>query len=106
MRPCRDYATANVSREGRAWTLLAIHVTAVQQIAGFWLLPIRVQEGRSASAAQETRARRHPDEKLHAEAAGENRIYIYRVGCRPVWMTTVWCRRHRQSAYRRTELDQ
>jgi len=65
-----------VSREGRAWTLLAIHVTAVQQIAGFWLLPIRVQEGRSASAAQETRARRHPDEKLHAEAAGENRIYI------------------------------
>ena len=76
MRPCRDYATANVSREGRAWTLLAIHVTAVQQIAGFWLLPIRVQEGRGASAAQETRARRHPDEKLHAEAAGENRIYI------------------------------
>ena len=59
-----------------------------QQIAGFWLLPIRVQEGRSSSAAQETRARHQPDEKLQAcvesaipvEAAGEN----CRVGCRPL----------------------
>ena len=62
-----------------------------QQIAGFWLLPIRVQEGRSSSAAQETRALHQPDEKLQAcvesaipvEAAGEN----CRVGCRPFWMS-------------------
>ena len=70
-----------MAREGRAWTVVAVHLAAVQQIAGFWLLLSRVQEGRGASAAQEARARRHPDEKLQAyvesvvpvEAAGENR---------------------------------
>jgi len=34
--------------------------------SGLWLLPIRVQEGRDASAAQERRARRQPDEQLQA----------------------------------------
>jgi len=50
------------------------------KVAGFWLIPIRVQEECGASAAQETRARRQPDElwaniesAVSAKAAGENR---------------------------------
>jgi len=42
-----------VAREGRAWTVVAIQLAAAQQIAGFWLSRIGVQEGRGASAAQE-----------------------------------------------------
>ena len=70
------------------------------------LLPIRVQEGRGASAAQETRARRHPDEKLHAEAAGENRICIQSRLQTSLDDNSLMSKTQTQSAYRRTELDQ
>jgi len=33
----------NVACEGHAWTLVAIHLAAVQQITDFWLLSVRLQ---------------------------------------------------------------
>ena len=71
---------SNVAREGNALALVAIHLVAVQQVTGFGLLLIRVQEGIGASTDQETRPRSEQDEEqarvessVPVEAAGKNR---------------------------------
>jgi len=45
----------HVASEGSLWTVVTIHCIAVQQVADYWLLSIRVQASTHLSAAEEER---------------------------------------------------
>jgi len=56
--------SSNMAGERHARTVVAFHLASVQQVTGYWLLPLRVQEGSGSSTAKEEGTLCQPVEEL------------------------------------------